>query len=179
MIVFGYSAGAGLAAGLAFGDLTPTPGCRGGTSTGSIHALVTWDGDWMFTDPMWDERLAADPALMNDATVRQIASNKALKVVMLMSESVGPYIRDLSDPKAFEAFFKVRDPSGSLRTQLAAIGALDDHAYDLKEMQQLLYTLLKAQGNPVTLTVLPGASHDAMGSLAMPVFIAAFTVAAT
>lgn len=179
VIVFGHSAGANLAAGIGFAPATPTPGCRGGTSVGPIHALVTWDGDWTLSDPIWDEALDADPSLMDWTPLEQIASNRTLRVVMLMSYIVGPYVRDLSDPKAFEAFFRVRDPTGSLRRQLVTIGALDDKAYDLQEFQQLLYTLLKVQGNPVTLTVLPGASHDAMGADAMPTFVAAFREAAT
>ncbi|MGZ4612515.1 MAG: hypothetical protein ACXV1K_04985 [Kineosporiaceae bacterium] len=183
LILFGHSGGANLAGGIAFTRPSPTPGCPGGATLGPTHALVTWDGDWTLTDPSWDEPLAADPSSWDTTTpITHIASDRTLKVVMLMSDIVGGYARDLSDPTVAESFFKARGPSGVLRRQLEASGALADKTYDIKEIQQLFYTLLTAQGNPVTLTALPGASHDsfgvAMGDQAMSVFVAAFEKAA-
>ena len=183
LILFGHSAGANVAGSIAFTHPAPTAGCPGGTSLGPIQALVTWDGDWTLTDPSWDQPLAADPARWAAETLMsRITSDRTLKVVMLASGIVGGYVRDLSDPKVRDEFFKVRDASGALRQQLEAIGALDDNAYDIQEIQQLFYTLLQAQGNPVTLTPLPGASHDSFGSgmqdEAMSVFVAAFKAAA-
>ena len=183
LILFGHSGGANLVGSIAFTHPAPTPGCPGGTSLGPIRALVTWDGDWTLTDPSWDTALAADPSAWDALTLlSRIASDRTLKVVMLASDIVGQYVRDLGDAKALEAFFTVRGPSGTLRRQLEAIGALDDQSYDIKEIQLLLYALLKAQGNPVTLTALPGTSHDmygaAMDDTAMSVFVAAFKEAA-
>jgi acetyl esterase/lipase len=183
LILFGHSGGAGVALAIASTHPAPTSGCPGGTSVGPVHGLVTWDGDWTLTDPGWDKPLAADPSVWDALTpFSTIASDRTLKVVMLASGIVGEYVRDLSDPKAFDAFFKVRGPSGVLHRQLEAIGALDDKAYDIQEIQRLLLSLLKAQGNPVTLTMLPGTSHDsygsAMGDEAMSVFVTAFKEAA-
>lgn len=183
MILFGHSGGADLAAAIAFTHPAPTKGCPGGTSVGPIHALVTWDGDWTLTDPGWDKPLAADPSTWDALTpFSSIASDRSLKVVVLASGIVGQYARNLSDSTALDAFFTVRGPRGVLRQQLQAIGALDDKTYDMQEIQRLFYTLLKEQGNPVTLTLLPGASHDSMGKRmqdeAMSVFVAAFNAAA-
>jgi acetyl esterase/lipase len=183
LILFGHSAGANLAGSIAFTRPTPTTGCPAGASLGPIHALVTWDGDWTLTDPSWDAPLAADPSSWETTTpITHITSDKTLKVVVLMSDVVGPYRRDLSDPTTLDGFFDVRDPSGTFRRQLQANGMLNDKSYDIKEIQQLFYSLLKTQGNPVTLTALPGASHGsfgaAMGDKAMSVFVAAFEEAA-
>jgi acetyl esterase/lipase len=183
LILFGHSAGANLAGGIAFTRPSPTPGCPGGASLGPIHALVTWDGDWSMTDPSWDATLRADSASWTTFTpVTHIASDRTLKVVMLTSGVVGGYARNLSDQAAADAFFGLRDPSGLLHQQVEAIGALDDGSFDIQEIQQLLFTLLEAQGNPVTLTELPGTSHDSFGGAmndeAMAVFVAAFKAAA-
>jgi dienelactone hydrolase len=66
MIVFGYSAGATAGAFVAFARPEPTAGCLGGATLGAIDALVTWDGEWLLqtTFLRWDERLAADPRVM-------------------------------------------------------------------------------------------------------------------
>jgi acetyl esterase/lipase len=183
LILFGHSGGADLAADIAFTHPAPTSGCPGGPSVGPIHALVTWDGDWTLTDPGWDTPLAADPSAWDTlAPFSSIASDRTLKVEMLASGIVGQYARHLSSPAALDAFFKVRGPSGVLRQELQAIGALDDKTYDMQEIQRLFYTVLRKQGNPVTLTLLPGASHDSFGSAmqaeAMSVFVAAFEAAA-
>jgi acetyl esterase/lipase len=184
LILFGHSAGANVAGRIAFTHPAPTPGCPGGTSLGPIHALVTWDGDWTLTDPSWEDELESNTSTSwNTYTpIAHTASDTTLKVVVLASGVVGAYERDLSDPKVRHAFFSVRDPSGTLRRQLAAIGALDDNAYDMQEIQRLFYTRLKSQGNPVTLTKLPDTSHDdfgsAMGDEAMSVFVSAFEAAA-
>jgi acetyl esterase/lipase len=60
MIVFGHSGGANLGAMVAFARPEPTGGCLGGTTLGTIDALVTWEGDWLAMDPRfpWDGYLA-------------------------------------------------------------------------------------------------------------------------
>jgi hypothetical protein len=55
-----------------------------------------------------------------------------------------------------DSFFAPRDPSGVLRKQLEANGALADGNLDLVESQQLLFSVLEAQGIPVSLDVMPG-----------------------
>ncbi|MGZ6344824.1 MAG: alpha/beta hydrolase, partial [Candidatus Limnocylindrales bacterium] len=92
LILFGHSAGANLAGGIAFRRLSPTPGCPGGASTGPIHALVTWDGDWTLGDWAWDPELAADASSWSTYTpITHIGSDRTLKVVMLASGTVGAY----------------------------------------------------------------------------------------
>ena len=77
-----------------------------------------------------------------------------------------------------DAFFGPRDPSGVLRAQLEANGALSDGVLDVLEAQELLFSVLEAQGNPVTLDVMPDTTHVSIGFDGWPVFLAAFEKAA-
>ena len=184
LIVFGHSAGANMGASVAFARPEPTAGCLGGTTLGAIDALVTWDGDWLLqpTNIDWDGRLAADPKFLDALTpLKVLAEHKDLKVVMLVSEH--PYSdinpdRPLPDPEAADAFFAPRDPTGVLRRQLEANGALADGNLDLAEAQGLLFSVLEAQGNPVSLDVLPGSNHISLSDAGWKVFLAAFPKAA-
>ena len=75
-------------------------------------------------------------------------------------------------------FFALRDPSGVLRRQLEANGALADGNLDMFEVQQLLYSVLEANGNPVSLDVMPGSNHVYLSDAGWKVFLAAFPKAA-
>ena len=64
-----------------------------------------------------------------------LAEHKDLKVVMLVSETPGADLdRPLPDPEATDAFFAPRDPSGVLRRQLEANGALTDGILDVRRV---------------------------------------------
>ena len=185
MVVFGHSAGAHAAATLAFARPEPTAGCLGGATLGAIDALVTWEGNWLLsaTEPSimdWDGTLAADPGIMAEVTPwAKLAEHKDLKVVMLVSDHPGAFFeRAVGDPWAADSWLAVRDPSGDLRRQLEANGALADGIFDFVDGQQLLYSVLKAQGNPVSLDVMPGSTHDYVGEAGWKVFLAAFPKAA-
>ena len=86
--------------------------------------------------------------------------------------------RPLPDPEAMNSFFAVREPSGDLRMQLEANGALTDGILDLREAQELLFSVLKAQGSPVSLDILPGSTHISLGDEGCEVFLAAVPKAA-
>jgi acetyl esterase/lipase len=181
MIVFGYSKGANTGALVAFARPEPTAGCLGGATLGAIDALVTWDGDWLLQTTFlpWDQLLASDPRLMTSLTPwTYFAEHKDLRVVMLASETPKggdlDLDRPLPDPEAMSAFFAPRDPSGVQRTQLEANGALTDGILDLREAQELLYSVLKEQGSPVSLDVLPGSTHISLSDAGWKVFLAAF-----
>ncbi len=108
-----------------------------------------------------------------------LAEHKDLKVTMLVSEHPGADLdRRVSDPWAADSWLAVRDPSGDLRQQLEANGALADGTLDMVEVQQLLVSVLEAQGNPVSLDVMPGSTHDSLSDAGWKVFLAAFPKAA-
>jgi dienelactone hydrolase len=184
LIIFGHSAGASTASIVAFHRPQPASGCLGAATLGEIDALVTWDGEWLAQTTFfgWDERIAADPRVVDALTPwAYVPKHNDLRVVMLSEAKPNAdfnYERPLPDEAAMDAFFGPRDPSGALRAQLEANGALADGVLDLFEAQQLLYSILKAQGNPVTLDVMPDTNHTTIGDAGWPVFLAAFQKAA-
>jgi hypothetical protein len=110
-----------------------------------------------------------------------LAEHKGQKVVMLASETPTGDLdldRPLPDPEAMNSFFAPRDPSGVLRTQLEANGALTDGILDWREAQEAVFSVLTAQGSPVSLDVLPGSTHIARGDAGWKVFLAASPKAA-
>jgi hypothetical protein len=196
MIVFGHSAGAHLAATVVFAGTEPSAGCLADTTLGAIDALITYEGDWLIHEihppgsPLqWDRMLAADPRVFDAVTPwTYLSKDKDLKVVILVSEAPNVSLekdypgiiidRPVGDPWAADSWLAVRDPSGDLRRQLETNGALADGKLGLVESQQLLYSLLKAQGNPVSLDVMPDSSHRWLADKGLDVFLAAFPKAA-
>jgi acetyl esterase/lipase len=184
MILFGNSAGASTASIVAFARSEPSAGCLASTPLGKIDALVTWDGEWLAQTTFfgWDERIASDPRVFDALSPwTDLPQHKDLKVVMLSEAKPNAdfnYERPLPDEAALDAFFGPRDPSGALRAQLEANGALSDGILDALEAQQLLFSILKAQGNPVTLDLMPDTNHTTIGIAGWPVFLAAFEKAA-
>jgi dienelactone hydrolase len=192
MIVFGHSGGANQAAMVAFTRPAPTAGCLGGTTLGEIDALVTWEGNWLLSVEVpanLDSILVADQRVMDvNSPWTHLAEHKDQKVVMLVSEDPKASLRvefpglvesrPVGDPWAADSWLAVRDPSGDLRRQLEANGAFADGTIGFADSQQLLYSVLKAQGNPVTLDVLPDSSHAWLRGAGWDVFLAAFERAA-
>jgi acetyl esterase/lipase len=182
MIVFGHSGGAHAAAMAVFTRPEASAGCLGGATLGEIDALVTWEGNWLLSvnEPDWDGALAADPRVFDAITPwKYLAGHKEQKVVMLVSEHPGAFLeREVGDPWAPDSWLAVRDPSGDLRRQLEANGALADGIVDFVDSQQLLFSVLKAQGNPVSLDVMPGSTHTDLSDAGWKVFLAAFPKAA-
>jgi dienelactone hydrolase len=191
MIVFGHSGGAHAAAMAAFARPAPTAGCLGGTRLGPIDALVTWEGNWILAinGPDWNGAIAADPRVVDAATPwKHLAEHRDQKVVMLVSEDPNASLRaefpgfeverPVGDPWAADSWLAVRDPSGDLRRQLEANGAFADGTIGFADSQQLLYSVLTAQGNPVTLDVMPDSSHAWLKDAGWDVFLAAFPKAA-
>jgi len=184
MIVFGHSGGASVAGQVAFARPEPTAGCLGGTTLGAIDALVTWDVGCILSSPIpeWDAILAADPRVLDVATPwTYLAERRDLKVVLLAETNPNADINldyRLPDAEATDAFFALRDPSGVLRRQLEVNGALADGNLDMFEVQQLLYSVLEANGNPVSLDVMPGSNHVYLSDAGWKVFLAAFPKAA-
>jgi len=194
MIVFGHSGGANTAAQVAFARPEPSAGCLGGSMLGDIDALVTWEGNWLLSvvHPVLmdlDGVLAANPRMMDALTPwTSLAEHTDQKVVMLVSEDPSASLvsefpgvivdREVGDPWAANSWLAMRDPSGDLRRQLEANGAFTDGILDFTEVQQLLYSLLEAQGNPVALEVMPDSSHAYVAGAGWEVFLAAFPKAA-
>ncbi len=182
MILFGHSGGATVGAQITFAGPDPSAGCLGGTTLGDIDALVTWEGNWLLSVnyPDWDGILAADPRVLDLMTRwAHLAAHADQRVVMLVSERPGSFLeREVGDPWAADSWLSAHDPSGELRRQLEANGAFADGMLDFVEVQQLLFSLLEARGNSVSLDVMPNSSHTSLSDAAREVFLAAFPRAA-
>ena len=149
--------------------------------------MVIWEGNWLLSvnAPDWDAALATDPRVMDAITPwTHLAEHEDQRVVMLVSEDPNASLqaefpgfeveRPMGDLWAADSWLAVRDPSGDLRRRLAANGALTDGTIGFADSQQLLYSVLKAQGNPVTLDVMPDSSHAWLAGKGWDVFLAAF-----
>jgi hypothetical protein len=193
MIAYGHSGSAHAAAMATFIGREPGAGCLGGAKLGAIDALLTWEGNWLLSVnyPDWDGALAADPRVMDAVTPwAHLAEHKDQKVVMLVSEDPDVSLRgegvpesiierEVGDQSAAGSWLAKRDPSGDLRRQLEANGAFADGTIGFADSQQLLYSVLKAQGNTVSLDVMPDSSHAWLRGGGWDVFLAAFQKAAT
>ena len=112
---------------------------------------------------------------------KYLAEHKDLRVVLLSETKPNADINldyPLPDAEAVNAFFAPRDPSGVLRRQLEANGALADGTFDCVDGQRLFFSVLEAQGNPVSLDVMPGSTHTSLSDAGWKVFLAAFPKAA-
>ena len=181
-VVYGWAAGANVAATVAFARPQPTAGCLESAALGPISALVTWAGGWALSvnNPDWDTILAAEPRAMDAVTPwAHLADQPNLKVVLLVSETPGLGLeREVADPWAADSWLALRDPSGDLRRRLEANGAFRDGILDWLEVQQLLFTALEDQGNPVSLDVLPDSTEETLLGRGWDVFLDAFAKAA-
>lgn len=176
LVLFGHSAGANTASVLAFNRPTPSEGCPGGLELGPISSIVTFEGDWLLMDSMWDQVIPDDPATFSEITPwNGLVDHTDLPVVMLVSEGSG----GVTDPPPGDPPVDLateRDPvalRAALKTALT-----DGQGGDIAEEQAVLFTALKASGNPVSLTELPGADHNSIGLSGRPALLAAIDEAA-
>jgi acetyl esterase/lipase len=174
-ILFGQSAGANTASVLAFNRPVPTEGCPGGKALGPISSLITYEGDWLLMDPgMWGEK-APTKELAEVTPWAGMSAHPELPVVVLVSYGSGGVV----DPPVLDPpinWKTARDPV-ALRNRLATAGP-DGGRIDVAQEQAVLYAALKAQGNPVSLTEVPGSDHMSVGPSGTPVLVAAFREAA-
>lgn len=176
LVLFGHSAGANTASVLAFNRPEPSEGCPGGDELGPVSSLVTFEGDWLLMDTMWDQIMRTDTAVLAEATPwGGLATHADLPVVMLISEGSG----GVTAPPPGEPpvdLATARDPV-TLRAALHDV-LTDGEGGDIGQEQAVLYTALKANGNPVSLTVVPGADHNSIGLSGLPALLAAIDEAA-
>jgi acetyl esterase/lipase len=174
LVVFGHSGGANAGSVIAFGGAPPVDGCAGGDTVGSISSLVTYEGDWLLMDTMWRPSIPKQVAAA--ATPWEwLSSDTRLPVVMLVSEGSGGVVEPPAVTPAVD-WKTARDPI-ALRAAFRPALTDADGAKNIGQEQAVLYAALKAQGNPVSLTEVPGADHMTVG-MSMPVVLAAIAQAA-
>lgn len=177
LVLFGHSGGAMVAAGLAFKGGSIGPGCETDVPVPVADVLVEWEGDWLNYLMMgaWTDLFEADPAMVDSMMIwSALPERPELPVEMLIGQDSSAQI-----PEMELADLAVRDSHGSLRAQLEANGALDDGAISWAEEQQLLFSVLQAQGNPVHFAQMPGSTHTMLSQEGWGVFLDAFDSALT
>jgi acetyl esterase/lipase len=173
MILFGHSGGANAASAIVFNELAPSDGCPAGDSVGPIASLITYEGDWLLHDPMWDQVIPDDPGVLQTVTPwTGLSAHPGIPVVMLVSEGSGGLVDvPVGDPPV-DSWVTARDPV-ALRQQFMTAGP-DGGRINIAQTQAILHAALKAQGNPVSLTEAPGADHMTLGGTGRPTLLAAF-----
>jgi len=162
MILLGHSAGANAASTIAFNGLAPTDGCPAGDSVGPIGSLVTYEGDWLMHDRMWDSIIPSDPEVLAKGTPWSgLSAHPEIPVVMLVSEGSGGLVQPPVGDPPVESWRTARDPV-ALRAQFMTTGP-DGGRINIAQTQAVLHAALEAQGNPVSLTEAPGADHMTLG----------------
>ena len=143
------------------------------TRWGPVASLVTYEGDWFLMDTMWGPSVAREVVAATPGSGWRPSTK--LPVVMLISEGMG----GLVEPPALDPpvdWATARD-AAALRERLLTAGA-DGGRLDAAQEQAILAAALKSQGNPVSLTEIPGADHMSVGTSGMPLLLAAIAQAA-
>ncbi len=176
VILFGHAQGANAAAILAFNRPAPSEGCPGGEELGPVSSIVTFEGDWLLMDQQYDRMIPDDPAVLSAGTPWDgLAGGTDVPVVMLVSEGSGGVTEPPpGDPPVDYA--TARDLV-ALRTAFLDQGA-DGQRVDAAQEQALFHAALEANGNPVSLTEIPGADFNHIGASGRPTLLAAFEEAA-
>ena len=162
MILVGHSAGANAASTIAFNGLAPTEGCPSGDVVGPIASIVTYEGDWLMHDPMWDGVIPSDPEVLAKGTPWSgLSAHPEIPVVMLVSEGSGGLVQPPVGDPPVESWHTARDPV-AMRARFMTAGP-DGGRINIAQTQAVLYAALEEQGNPVSLTEAPGADHMTLG----------------
>ena len=162
MILLGHSAGANAASAIVFNELAPTDGCPAGDSVGPVASIITYEGDWLLHDPMWDQVIPHDSGVLQTVTPwKGLSAHPGIPVVMLVSEGSGGLVEVPTGDPPVDSWLTARDPV-ALRQQFMTAGP-DGGRINIAQTQAILHAALKAQGNPVSLTEAPGADHMTLG----------------
>jgi acetyl esterase/lipase len=165
--LFGHSAGASFASEIAFANPTVPAGCVA-RSAGSVvpDNLVLFEGDWLIvSDPVFDGLLQQDPRVMAAITPWSYLK-AAARIPVHILDSNDPNLV-VSIPQDVARWLALRDPTGTLRSDLERHGAFADGQLSMHEAQRLLYRRLQSLGYPATFLVLPGSSHSYLSKAAL------------
>lgn len=158
--LFGFSAGANLAAQVAFNEPKTTPGCLASADSATPDNLVVMDGEWLMTGgDYWDPFIREDPGFMDlYLPWSHLATAPRMPVRILDTASEG------FDTKAvglgpIKKWLPMRDPTGELQRGLERRNALEDGTVTMTEAHQLLLDQLQGHGYRATLDILPDSGH--------------------
>ena len=176
LVVFGHSGGGMAASVVAVDGVQPSEGCLGPRTSGAVHRLVLYEGDWILADASFDEPIGADPGVL-DVLVPwgRTAGHTELWTAVLSSEQPGSSLfREETD---FD-WLGARDPDGWIKAWFERTGALQDGIADVSDEQRLFVDRLTAEGISTRLVVLPGSTHMHIAEDAWPAVLDTIAAAA-
>lgn len=153
--LFGFSAGANLAAQVAFNEPKNTPGCLASAESATPDNLVVMDGEWLMGGDYWDFLLREDPGF-GDLYLPWSHLPTAPRMPV--------HILDTADSafnieRPIKTWLPMRDPTGELQRGLEQRNAFEDGTVTPTEGQQLLLDQLQRHGYEATLDILPDGGH--------------------
>ena len=169
-VIYGFSGGATSGASLVHGryDADLTPGCLAQTAPMAPVGAVLGDAEYFLHVEWWDGAFEADLEEMQ--TIVAEAVDPALWKTDLPARfrywaaADGSYRRSFDDPWDEGGWFAQRDPDGTIREDLDALGELDDNAISYIDEGLLLATRVQQAGIDATFDVLPGG-HSQLGRI--------------
>lgn len=164
-VAYGFSAGAGAGMVATLEPSTePVAGCRTDAVPLPVTGAVLGEGEYFLHSENFDEAFAAAPRKM-EAEVAGLTEPKnwpadldARIFLWVADEATSP--RSIDDP-ANQGWFDERDPDGSIRADLKALGRLEDGRVTSIDAGELMKLRLGEAGLDVTLDSYPGGHTTA------------------
>ena len=153
LVIVGELFGANTASMIALGSPDPYPGCAASDTDWHASALVAVNDDWFATVPFFDAVAAAAVEVLSPWALLADASGTSVELVVT-ADAPGLTGR-CDDPNA--EWMASRDPTGAIREQIAAVGALADGCIDLGDEATAMAAAMTAHGVDAALVQLPNA----------------------
>ena len=144
LVLVGELYGANAASMVALGTADPLPGCRTPDTGWGVTGLIGVNADWLVTAPFFDNVASAAVGAFSPWTLLDQAPMIPTRLVVTPAgATVGTRC---DDPGA--DWMTLRDPTGTMREQLDAVGGFDDGCIDLGDEAKATAEEMSARGLP-------------------------------
>jgi hypothetical protein len=164
-VLHGFSAGIGPSH---FASLqqrsSPIEGCATDAPPLPVSGVVFGDGEYFLHSMNFDGAFAADPEEMQDEVAKLVDPDEWLldlgtRFFLWVPSSNETAQRTINDPADESSWLALRDPDGSIRADLEALGQLEDGIVSNTDAAELLARRLESAGFEVTLDRYPGGHN--------------------
>lgn len=162
LVIFGHSAGATLGSTVAFRSPGDFPDCVVELTPFEVDGLVAWDGDYLMMggtgpDSLWGDEVG--DVVAHNTLWRWLEDADRFPVTLVNGElAIQQMSRELPDSTG--DWLARRDPDGAFRSELEALGALEDSAVNVGELSDLLAARMTTLGFDVEQVLLPETGHE-------------------